>query len=171
MYYHSDSHHALHCGGGTVLKSINFSGTLEKIKRPKRTLKSQQSLTTITTQCDHVSQCLWKHTSKRKQSILLPNPQHYQTLGREPCSAPTTFSLIIHRPRLHVLSKHTILSGAGLTMHYASYLLFDTFCSRLDIQFQDLLSFRFWDLSLKCRTLSWSKLSSYKFVKIWLTHL
>ena len=59
-------------GGDIVLNTINFSGTFEEIKRPKRTLKIQQSLTTITTECGHVS--------KRKQSILLPNALPYQTV-------------------------------------------------------------------------------------------
>lgn len=138
-------------GGSAVLNTINFSCILEEIKGPKRILKSQQFL------AHHCYSVMMSHSIADSPSshfpILLPNPQHYLTVKRESYSPLSTFSLIIYRPWLHVFSEHSITWRAGLTMHYASYLLFGTFSSLLYIQFQDLLSLKFSDLSLKCRNL------------------
>lgn len=64
MYYYDDPHHALgSCmcvWGGTILSTTIFSGTFKEIKRPNP-IKSQQFLSTITSQCDSISHVHEKH--------------------------------------------------------------------------------------------------------------
>lgn len=113
----------------TTLNSI-FNGTPEEIKRPKRTLKSPQRLTTITTQCKSISHLSVYESMSSHFPISLADPQHYLFVF-----CPVHILFDSHKSRLHVFSKHTTFPGAGLTKHSALYLSFATFCFLLYIWF------------------------------------
>lgn len=128
-------------GGGTALNAMIFSSTLEEIKRPKTTLKKSAIL-------NHRHTSVMNGTSRglQRHVPLFPTPLAHpsQWLWEWSHLLPRPDSLWYSQTQVHVLRKHYLCwRWLDSSLYYASYFLFPTCCSRLCVQFQELLSLKF----------------------------